>query len=268
MEVVWGKSSIALTLIWLLKGLRFALASHRMNVGHKVYLRTYAVRHQPPSAITIVEAILATCASQPEFLPACVNSSFRKQEYVGADLGASNPVRQVISEASSYFERGSSISLLLSLGSGHPGVFAFSPNGGNDALYRLMQELIVDNQQRALEIQENMNHISAYFRFSVEQGMQRNQHGDSEELSWIAAQTDSYLTTPEMVKKMDECVEKLSARFGIVSLDQLSMSSSLLFPIHLLNIIERWHRRSKESSSRSTAFCASRFPGIRLREAL
>lgn len=200
--------------------LGFTLASPRVNVGHKVYFRTYLARHQPPSGITIVDAVLATCASQPEFLAASIGSGFGKREYVSSDLCASNPVRQVIAEAYSHFEGVPNIGLLLSLGSGHPGIVSLSPNGGSDMLHHLMQGLLVDSQQRAQEIQEKMDRVGTYFRFSVEQGMQRNQPVDSEELEWIAAQTDSYLAGPDISRRIDECVERLSTQLGLVPLNQ------------------------------------------------
>ncbi|KAG8771761.1 hypothetical protein FRC16_005848, partial [Serendipita sp. 398] len=47
----------------------FVLARPRVNVQGLNTFRTYRIRAERPTPITIVDAILATCAAQPAFLP-------------------------------------------------------------------------------------------------------------------------------------------------------------------------------------------------------
>lgn len=169
-----------------------------------------------------MDAVLATCASQPEFLPVVVGSGFRKQEYVSPGLGASNPIRHVLTEAQTHFEGDPSITLLLSLGSGHPGIISLPRGGGIDDLYRMNQKLAVDCEEKAREIQEQIDQEGLYFRFSVDQGMQSDLGADVDELGWITSQTDAYLANLDTIKKIEDCVKNMGAGTVKVSLSLLS----------------------------------------------
>lgn len=205
--------------------LSFVLAALSVNMGNKVYLRSYPVRRQPSSTISIVDAVLATCTSKPDFAPAAFGSGYNRKEYVGAGLGANNPVRHVIAEAQSHFGGEPSISLLLSLGSGNPGIISLIQNGNSDDVNRVALEMMSDCEQKAQEVRQQIGPTGIYFRFSVEQGMQRDIHTLAEELGWISAQTESYLGTQETIEKVDKCVERMRSRSGDVTLNQLSTCS-------------------------------------------
>ncbi|KAG8815596.1 hypothetical protein FRC17_000656, partial [Serendipita sp. 399] len=81
----------------------FIIARPRLNVQGIATFRTYRTRAERPTPITIVDAVLATCAAQPAFLPVTVGAEDWKMEYIGAILGASNPIRELISEAHALF---------------------------------------------------------------------------------------------------------------------------------------------------------------------
>jgi hypothetical protein len=179
-----------------------------------------------------VDAVLATCAAQPEFIPATVGTGFRKVEYISPGIGASNPIRHVLSEAQKYFGGEPSISLLLSLGSGHPGVISLPRDGGSDALYQMTQKLAVDCEEKAREIQEQVDEEGVYFRFSVEQGMQRDLDADVDELGWIVTQTDVYLADPITVKKIEDCVHNIGSGTIQISLSLLSALYTSCLPCH------------------------------------
>lgn len=186
-------------------------------------LRTYTVPRQRPSGITVVDAVLATCASQPDFLPASFGIGFRRQEYVGAGIGASNPIRHVITEAQSVFGGNSGVSSLLSLGSGHPGVIAFPLNGGIDALRQVTLKMMKDCEQTAQETQKQIGCSGVYFRFSVEQGMQQDQ-AERDELTWIYSQVIGYIDIQDTVDKFEEYLRRTLIRHTDVTLNQLSAS--------------------------------------------
>ncbi|KAG8817631.1 hypothetical protein FRC17_011139, partial [Serendipita sp. 399] len=81
----------------------FVIARPRLNVQGIATFRTYRTRAERPMPITIVDAVLATCAAQPAFLPVTIGTEDRKMDYIGAILGASNPIRELISEAHALF---------------------------------------------------------------------------------------------------------------------------------------------------------------------
>lgn len=191
-------------------GHRLVLAALSLNSRDGVCLRTYPVVTDPPTGITVVEAVLATCASPSEFLPVSVGLGYEKLTYVSAGLGANNPIRQVIAEADFHFGGKSRIELLLSLGSGHPGTLSLSTDNNCNALDRLMRNLLLDCEKQAQQVQQYMKKDEIYFRFSVEQGMQKT-HAFAEDLGWISAQTSGYISQPDTLIRIDKCVERMKS---------------------------------------------------------
>jgi hypothetical protein len=210
----------------------FVIASPRINASTKICLRTYPVPTQLPSNITVIEAVLATCAAQPIFSPVSSGSGYRKKEYIGAGLGANNPARELITEAHSLFGGASGVACLLSLGTGHPGVISVAPDGGDINLDRL-RDMMNDCEQRAREMEQQIGRAGIYFRFSVEQGMQNEYPGQAADPSWILAQTDSYLADQVTSEKMGLLIQKSNYLSTPVTLDQLS-KSLLLSVTHCL----------------------------------
>ncbi|KIM26690.1 hypothetical protein M408DRAFT_72343, partial [Serendipita vermifera MAFF 305830] len=100
----------------------FVVASLQNNVSSKIRLRSYPVRSHPILPITVIEAALASCATIPLFEPVVVGMGHKRKEYIAAGLGATNPIREVISEAHSLFGGDSTVASILSVGVGHPGI--------------------------------------------------------------------------------------------------------------------------------------------------
>lgn len=186
----------------------FVVATVRLNVRSPVRLRTYPVHNDLPSDITVVDAALATCASQPEFLPLSFGAWYDVQEYIGTGLGAHNPIYQVVTEARSFFRGERKVSLLLSLGTGHPGIIALEDK--DNSLYQLMHDMLRNSEQEAQEMQRQMAQPK-YFRFSVEQGMQKID-SRAKIIDWIYAQTSAYLSLPDVTTKVDACVARMISR--------------------------------------------------------
>jgi predicted acylesterase/phospholipase RssA len=118
-----------------------------MSDGRKVSLNADS------RPITVVEAVLATCALQPEFLPVTLDwEPSGPYKYVGSGLRASNPVYHVITEAlpaSGSLEE-TWIALLLSLGSGNPGMISFTRShySGSNAFREQQQDMAKDERAR------------------------------------------------------------------------------------------------------------------------
>jgi hypothetical protein len=147
-------------------------------------------------------------------------------EYIGTSFGATNPVREVITEAHSLFGGDSSVASLLSLGTGHPGVISF-PSGDGVDLNRVMRDMMDDCEQRAQEIERQIGRVGVYFRFSVEQGMQRDLLGSVAEPSQVVSQTKSYLAEQKINEKVDDFIRNFDTAARLITLDQLGMFKSL-----------------------------------------
>jgi len=234
----------------------FVVAVHQHHQTQKAILRTYRTRsdHRRQD-ITVLDAILATCASQPDFLPITIGIEHRKQHFVGAGTGlrTNNPVRELISEAHLYFSGPSRVTSLVSFGSGHPGVLALPRESGgdecnppptsplegqgpsrHDAWVKAVRGCMMDAEQTAQEMAMQMGHLGVYFRFSVEQGMQQEKSLRSEnvaDMGEVLVQTAAYMDTHEVSQRLDNCVESLESQLGLPTLDQLSMLLSLLSPL-------------------------------------
>jgi hypothetical protein len=203
------------------------MASLGASATSKVALRTYLVRSQVPSAITVIDAVLASCSAQPDFAPISSGSGYKKKVYVAAGLGANNPISDVITEAHELFGGDSSVAFLLSIGTGHPGTIPVPPDSDID-IHKLMRDMMNDCEQRAQEVERRLGRVGVYFRFSVQQGMQ-NMHGSqATDPSWISSQTESYLSDQRTSENLDALLQTFNAPKKRVTLAQLGES---VFPL-------------------------------------
>ncbi|KIM20375.1 hypothetical protein M408DRAFT_138671 [Serendipita vermifera MAFF 305830] len=217
----------------------FVVASLRSNIETNVCLRTYPIRNQPSSNITIIEAVLATCATQPTFSPVPFGARYKKREYIAAGFGANNPVREVIGEAHSLFGEASTVASLLSLGTGHPGIISWPLDSSELGLHTTIRDVMNDCEQRAQEIEERIGRVGIYSRFSVQQGMQKGHPGQVVDPEWITTQTESYLNEHHSGNKLDRFVKNATAKIGSISLDQLKHAGSTDGPDQLASSIEK-----------------------------
>jgi len=143
-------------------------------------------------------------------------------EYIGASLGATNPVRELITEAHTLFGGDSGVASLLSLGAGHPGAISFPAGEGVD-LNRVMHDMMIDGEQRAHEIERQIGRVGIYFRFSVEQGMQSDRLGRVAESAQVLAQTENYIADYTISEKIGDFIRNFDTAAKPITLDQLGM---------------------------------------------
>lgn len=178
---------------------------------------------QPASTITVIEAVLATCAVPPRFSSVTCGSG-QNEEYIGSSFGATNPVSELITEAHTLFGGDSGVASLLSLGSGHPGVISFP--SGDDSLNRVTHDMMSDYEQRAQEIERQIGRVGIYFRFSVEQGMQSDLLGPVAEASQVVAETERYIAEHRIDEKIGDFIRNFDSAAWLITLDQLGMFMS------------------------------------------
>ncbi|KIM24761.1 hypothetical protein M408DRAFT_26728, partial [Serendipita vermifera MAFF 305830] len=216
----------------------FVVASPTTNAKSTVCFRTYLVRRQPPSPITVVEAVLATCATQPEFAPVTSGSGHKARAYIAAS-GAVNPIHEVIAEAHLLFGGDTAVALLLSVGVGHPGIISLPQDGGEVGLHTLTRGMMQDCEQRAQEIEERMGRVGIYSRFSVDQGMQNNHAGQFDDLGWITAQTEDYLGRHETGEIFDLLAQRFGTENGSITLDQLRHAGGPSAPSQVASNVQK-----------------------------
>jgi hypothetical protein len=160
--------------------------------------------------------------------------------YIAAGVGANNPVGDVITEAHELFGGDSSVSFLLSLGTGHPGTIPVSPDGNVD-IHRLLRDMMSDCEQRAQEVERRLGRVGIYFRFSVQQGMQNVYGGQATDPSWNSSQTDAYLSDQRTSKNIDALLQTFNSPNKHVTLGQLGEFIALLVsPLCLIALQNTW----------------------------
>jgi hypothetical protein len=188
---------------------------------HKIKLRSYATRAGPPLDVTVVDAILATCATKGKFLPVTIGSGPTQQELMGGAMGAANPCHEVVQEAVGRFKADRRVSVILSLGSGHSGLISASSSAKYKEWFKVMNDMAADCEKGAQEMRERMGEDGVYFRFSVEQGLQTHHGAQVDRVTWLNAQTFAYLDDPETSRILDQCVSGICKRQGLLALEEV-----------------------------------------------
>lgn len=171
--------------------------------------------------MTVVEAILATCATQPLFLPIIVGTGSHRQELIGGIIGAPNPCREVIAEAGGKFKGSSKISVILSIGSGHLGTLSAPMNAGPEDWTAILRDMIANSEKTAQEMEERMGGKDFYFRLSVDQGLQQHYGIAGDDPLWVNAQTEAYLDSETISDKLEACVEAVCLQLETITLKDL-----------------------------------------------
>jgi hypothetical protein len=202
--------------------LRFVVATSKEALDQSI-LRTYSVRAYPSVNITFVDAALATCASEPSFLPVTTGPRLRQQTYVSGNISGVNPSKQLLSEAHALFGGAGRLSSFLSLGPGPMDILSIDPGGSQDeeGPYNLLEAAIIDHKKTEQEVSTKFGNLGVYFRFSAAHFLQGNQV--KKVLRSITTHTNAYLRDVEISRKMDHYVEHCRLDQGIVTLEQLGV---------------------------------------------
>jgi hypothetical protein len=175
----------------------FVVALSTSNMHHKVKLRFYATCAGPLSDVTVVDAILATCTTQGKFLPVNISLPPTHQGLMGGAMGATNPCHEVVQEALDKFKADTRISVILSIGAGHPGLVSASSLARHEERLRVMKDMAANCEKAAQEMQVRMGEDGVYFRFSIEQGLQEYHGAHVDQVTWVFVQTLAYIEDRE-----------------------------------------------------------------------
>jgi predicted acylesterase/phospholipase RssA len=195
---------------------------YKNHVGSPCILRNYSTNHGPPVDLTIAEAMLATCSTPPIFTPTMISKDFATFEYVSADLGLSNPTREIIAEAHRAFGNEKTICCLLSIGCGHSGVNTVPSDSGGTTWTDFVERVVMDSDKTAQEIAAQMSEVALYHRLSVVYGLERDQVREWKDPDIITTHTINYLNDLGVVELLDRCVNMIKHGDGFATLEQLS----------------------------------------------
>ena len=179
--------------------------------------------------LTIYEAMLVTCATPPLFSSTKLSQDFSSIEYIGADLGLSNPVREIIAGAHRAFGDETVVPCLLSVGCGHPGVNITPSAPDKSSRIAFLERLSTDGERVAQDIARQMKKLGLYHRLSVPYGLEASHPGYWKDPEEIVTHTTSYLNDQEVLYGIAQWVDALGDGVGFTTLEQLS--ACLLFVI-------------------------------------
>jgi hypothetical protein len=197
---------------------------YKNHVGSPCMLRNYTNSNEPAVDLTIAKALLATCSTPPIFTPTIISKDFANFEYIGADIGLSNPTREIIAEAHRTFGDYATVSCLLSVGCGHPGVNPVPSDSGATSWIKFLEGVARDSEKTAQDIAVQMSQLSLYHRISVKYGLERNAVQEWKEPGTIATHTTNYLNDLDVVELVVRCVDTIKHGDGFTTLEQLSES--------------------------------------------
>jgi len=185
------------------------------NLGHCRLFRNYESR-QASFNPTIIEAIKVVWATPGLFPPVPIGLGFLQEELVSAASGFNNPALEVIKEAHQVFGSDASISCLMSLGAGRAAISAVGSDGNTSV--KTLEQLAMDCENTADEVQRRLGRLGIYFRFSVDHGLDFDTPSSS--IGKIAAHTAQYLLGDQVSSRLDACIVSAEQE-SRVTLEQL-----------------------------------------------
>jgi hypothetical protein len=205
---------------------------YKNNVGVTCVLKNQVTRQDPPTNLTIAEAMFATSAITPMFTPISIGKDPSAFEYISGDLGLSNPIREIIAGAHQTLGDEATVACLLSIGSGHSGIKSVPSTSDFTARIDFLERVAMDSEKAAQEIAAQMSQLTIYHRLSVNYGLETLKSRAWREPEVTAAHTTVYLNDLEVVKVVDRCVDAVKTGHGSATLEQLrecmSIARSLL----------------------------------------
>ncbi|KII90274.1 hypothetical protein PLICRDRAFT_107777, partial [Plicaturopsis crispa FD-325 SS-3] len=192
-----------------------AMPAANMNARKAVHFRTYAVPHEAPSTCAIWEAGRATSAAPTFFKPISVATP-TLETFIDGGLGCNNPTQELLDEAKLVFP-GRRIACVVSIGTGHAKTIAIPPPGH----FSLQQLLPADAIKAMIAIATDCETVAeemakrfgdtpgVYWRFNVEQGMQKITLAEWEKMSEVATHTNQYIRTEKVSRQLTEAVHAL-----------------------------------------------------------
>ncbi|QRV85951.1 nephrocystin-3 protein [Ceratobasidium sp. AG-Ba] len=197
-----------------------------MRAGMGVLLRSYPtnINSTYGSNCTLSEAIRTTCTSAGQFKPVEIMESDRTiMTYLDGTIGHSNPTPCLLDEAEAVFP-GEEIACLISLGAGQRDIISvpgssISQSSWNSDMNATYKALATDAERTAEAMEKRFKHIpSFYFRFSVDQGLQRVDLADWNKC--ITPHAWAYLGLTDIQSKLDRAGHALVANEGKVIVER------------------------------------------------
>jgi predicted acylesterase/phospholipase RssA len=149
---------------------------------------------------TLVEAIKASMAIPTLLESVHLGPDGQQEEFISGSIRFNNPIWITIEEAQSIFGSSQSTSCLLSIGSGVSAPISLEKQATD--MEKLIQQIQMDSQSSAELAHKRFGDLDIYFRFSVDQGLERERMA----LGDVTSHSLAYIQRKEISDKLDRCV--------------------------------------------------------------
>ena len=204
-----------------------------MNAKVPVIFRTYESPKEPSIPCKLWEAARATSAA-PTFFKK-IEIGPRAIPFIDGGLGRNNPTAQLLEEAEDVYSK-EKVACVISIGTGQANIVNISdPNFIERnivpiGVIKAVVAISTDCEETAQHMEKRFKHWpGTYFRFNVEQGLQKVKLGDWEKLGQVADLTRHYIHLEEIDRRLDRAVQALLERRGKIHTLQLSTRNDDFF---------------------------------------
>ncbi|KAG8852059.1 hypothetical protein FRB91_007055 [Serendipita sp. 411] len=184
-----------------------------VNCTHPTLWRSYAARSFDNQKETVMDVILMVTSTPDFFLPVTTYQMHPglgplwQSEYY-ADILRPNPTLEAIQGACEVFGENEEVSVILSLGAGHPGAVSLGEMLGD-----VFSMCLMYTAEQTHEFMENrIGDRGVYHRFNVLHGL--NKVRDQNSLGDVTAHTLAYMRGERVNRELDRMVELLTEGQG------------------------------------------------------
>jgi hypothetical protein len=222
--------------------IRFICAIPKKNMASPTLFRTWVPMKLASYNCTIIEGAWATSA-EPMLFKAISIGDHIKEEFVGGGLRCNNPINHVLTEAESLFPSGWA-SCVVSLGTGQAKVIEMATSDSFQKslplnLIKVLKEIANDCEMVSGQIASRFTSLSKfYFRFNVDQGLQRVLLAEWKKMSDVKTHTNAYLKLHDVDGRLDQLIRVLENRPHVLSIAHLGKFCSCYVFHWILNKLE------------------------------
>ncbi|QRV95672.1 kinesin light chain [Ceratobasidium sp. AG-Ba] len=203
------------------KVMAFAMSKHNMTALIPRIFRSYEGMHSQMPNRPIWEVVRASMAHPELFDSFLISDGPIRESLVGGDIGCSNPTPHVLAEVSMlYPDR--RVSSIICIGAGHARTIQMPESNliqrvMPSNVLAAMKQVATDSERVAEDMAERFEDTpKVYFRFNVDQGLQKIQTAEWQRMGEVVAHTRAYMSKSEVTRQMKKAVEAIVGRKAII----------------------------------------------------
>lgn len=209
------------------------------DVTQPKIFRTYSHRGASLNP-TIVEALCATMASPPYFPAVKIGPPLRAESFLAGPVGANNPTRELLKEASAVFGNDTRVAQVLSLGSGRYSLPSLDTAEPTKVARHVTTSLLTDCEAVATELSTRLFAVDIYARLNVDSDMESPDPDNWTITSALERATATYLETSSISRIMEQSVQHVKQRVGSITIGQINHLSTAKVTAKSAPLVSPW----------------------------